>query len=197
MMIAKKLLACATPAPIDPRNTLFLSNWASIGTPTAQIGVVDSFGAGVSAPHSVQLQNSGGYVTAGFTIPSSDWIFELFFDGGAVPDISSMPLYFAATAGGVLYLSDNGGNWSHIGTIPPRAAGQNHLAFGRQAGVMQAWLNGQRFISGPANHYPSASGVSITMYGAGISIGPVRAVGVDVYGDSANIAVPPVPLGII
>ena len=196
-MIAERLLACATPAPLDPLNTLFLSNWASIGTPTAQIGVVDSFAAEVSAPHSVQLQGSGGYVTAGFSIPPGDWVFELFFDGSTVPVISSSPDYFAGTASGSLYLSDNGGGWTHAGVIPPRAAGQNHLAFGLQAGAMQAWLNGQRFISGSAGPYPYPGSGSITMSGAGISIGPVRAVGANVYGDSANIAVPPVPLGII
>ena len=196
-MIAERLLACATPAPLDPRNTLFLSNWVSIGTPTAQIGVVDSLYATVSAPHSVQLQNSGGYVAAGFSIPPGDWVFELFFDGGTVPDISSGPAYFAATASGSLYLSDNGGSWTHVGAIPPRTAGQNHLAFGLQAGVMQAWLNGSRFISGPASPYPYPGSVSITMSGAGISIGPVRAVGDNVYGDSAIITVPTPPLGII
>ena len=196
-MIAEKLLACATPAPLDPLNTLFLSNWAAIGTPTAQIGVVDSFAAEVSAPHSVQLQNSGGYVTAGFSIPPGDWVFELFFDGSTVPDISSVPSYFAGTASGLLYLSDNGGSWAHVGAIPPRTAGQNHLAFGLQAGAMQAWLNGQRFISGPAGPYPYPGSVSIIMHGAGISIGPVRAVGANVYGDSATITVPTLPLGII
>ena len=196
-MIAERLLACAKPAPVDPRNTLFLSNWVSIGTPTAQIGVVDSFGAGVSAPHSVRLQNSGGYVTAGFSIPPGDWIFELFFDGGTVPVISSAPDYFAGAASGSLYLSDSGGSWTHVGAIPPRTAGQNHLAFGLQAGAMQAWLNGQRFISGSAGPYPFPGSGSITMYGAGISIGPVRAVGANVYGDSAIITVPTLPLGIV
>ena len=196
-MIAERLLACAKPAPVDPRNTLFLSNWVSIGTPTAQIGVVDSFGAGVSAPHSVRLQNSGGYVTAGFSIPPGDWIFELFFDGGTVPVISSAPDYFAGAASGSLYLSDSGGSWTHVGAIPPRTAGQNHLAFGLQAGAMQAWLNGQRFISGSAGPYPFPGSGSITMHGAGISIGPVRAVGANVYGDSAIITVPTLPLGIV
>ena len=196
-MIAERLLACAKPAPVDPRNTLFLSNWVSIGTPTAQIGVVDSLAAEVSVPHSVQLQNSGGYVTAGFSIPPGDWVFELFFDGGTVPVISSAPDYFAGTASGSLYLSDNGGSWTHTGTIPPRAAGQNHLAFGLQAGAMQAWLNGQRFISGPADPYPYPGSGSITMSGTGISIGPVRAVGANVYGDSATITVPTLPLGIV
>ena len=196
MMIAERLLACAKPAPVDPRNTLFLSNWASIGTPTAQIGVVDSFAAAVSAPHSVQLQGSGGHVTAGFAIPPGDWIFELFFDGSTVPVISS-GIYFVGMDIGNLYLSDNLGSWTHVGAIPPRTAGQNHLAFGLQAGVMQAWLNGQRFISGSASPYPYPSSVSITMHGAGISIGPVRAVGANVYGDSATITVPTPPLGIV
>lgn len=196
-MIAERLLACAKPAPVDPGNTLFLSNWVSIGTPTAQIGVVDSLYAAVSAPHSVRLQGSEGFVTAGFSIPPGDWVFELFFDGGTVPVISSAPAYFAGLAGGVLYLSDSGGSWTHTGAIPPRAPGMNHMAFGVQAGVMQAWLNGQRFISGSADPYPYPGSGSITMSGAGISIGPVRAVGDNVYGDSAIITAPTPPLGII
>lgn len=196
-MIAERLLACAKPAPVDPGSTLFLSNWVSIGTPTAQIGVVDSYAAAVSAPHSVQLQGSGGYVTAGFSIPPGDWVFELFFDGGTVPDISSGPGYFAGLAGGVLRLSDSGGSWTHAGTIPPRVAGMNHMAFGMQAGVMQAWLNGSRFISGPASPYPYPGPGSITIAGSGVNIGPVRAVGADVYGDNAIITVPTLPLGIV
>ena len=197
MMIAEKLLACAKPAPIDPGNTLFLANWTTIGTPVAQIGTLNYSGAEILTPYSVRLRYAGGNVDAGFLIPSGDWIFELFFDGGAVPAISSGPTYLASTYFGWLYLSDNGGNWSHIGTIPPRAAGMNHMAFGMQAGVMQAWLNGSRFISGPASPYPYPGPGSITMAGSGINIGPVRAVGADVYGDNAIITVPTLPLGIV
>lgn len=196
-MIAEKLLACAKPAPIDPRNTLFLANWTTIGTPVAQIGTLDYVGAEILTPYSVRLHAGGGYVTAEFLVPSGDWVFELFFDGGTVPSISSGPSYFAGTLGGALYLSDNGGSWTHTGTIPPRVAGMNHMAFGVQAGVMQAWLNGSRFISGPASPYPYPGPGSITMAGSGINIGPVRAVGADVYGDSATITVPTLPLGIV
>ena len=197
MMIAEKLLACAKPAPIDPKNTLFLANWTTIGAPVAQVGTLGYFGAEILTPYSCRLYGAGGYVTAEFLIPSGDWVFELFFDGGTVPSMSSSPSYFAGTLGGVLYLSDNGGNWSHIGTIPPRVAGMNHMAFGMQAGVMQAWLNGSRFISGPASPYPYPGPGSITMAGSGINIGPVRAVGADVYGDNAIITVPTLPLGIV
>lgn len=197
MMIAKKLLACAKPAPIDPGNTLFLANWTTIGTPVAQIGTLDYVGAEILTPYSVRLHGGGGYVTAEFLIPSGDWVFELFFDGGTVPSMSSIPIYFAGTLGNMLYLSDNGGNWSHTGTIPPRVAGMNHMAFGMQAGVMQAWLNGSRFISGPASPYTYPGPGSITMAGSGINIGPVRAVGADVYGDNATITVPTPPLGIV
>ena len=196
MMIAKKLLACAKPAPIDP---LFLANWTTIGTPVAQIGTLDYFDAEILTPYSVWLHYGGGYVDAGFLIPSGDWVFELFFDGSTVPSMSSSGAspYFAATLGGVLYLSDNGGSWTYTGTIPPRVAGMNHMAFGMQAGVMQAWLNGSRFISGPASPYPYPGHGSITMAGSGINIGPVRAVGADVYGDNAIITVPTLPLGIV
>ena len=196
-MIAEKLLACAKPAPIDPGSTLFLANWTTIGAPVAQVGTLGYFGAEILTPYSCRLYDGGGYVIAEFLIPSGDWVFELFFDGGTVPSMSSFPLYFASTLDGVLYLSDNGGNWPHIGKIPPRAAGMNHMAFGMQAGVMQAWLNGSRFISGPASPYPYPGPGSITMAGSGINIGPVRAVGADVYGDNAIITVPTLPLGIV
>ena len=63
---------------------------------------------------------------------------------------------------------------------------------------MQAWLNGVRFLGGPATStFPwPPSGADIQMYGGG-SIGPVRVIGADIYGNSATIAVPVEPLGII
>lgn len=196
-MIAEKLLACAKPAPIDPGNTLFLANWTTIGAPVAQVGTLNYYGAEILTPYSCWLYGAGGHVAAEFLIPSGDWVFELFFDGGTVPSMSSSSPYFAGAAGGVLRLSDDGGSWTHAGTIPPRVAGMNHMAFGMQAGVMQAWLNGSRFIGGPASPYPYPGPGSIAMAGSGINIGPVRAVGADVYGDNAIITVPTLPLGIV
>lgn len=200
MMIAKKLLACATPAPVDPGSTLFLSNWATTGTPTAQVGAVIRYGATVTAAG--VLDFGGGYVNCLFTPPASDdWVVDMFFDGSTPPEIGSAAttylFWYSGYDGPTLYLSDNGLSWTHSATMPAGTAGRNHLAMGRQSGQMQAWLNGVRFLSGPAaGPYPwPPSGSDIQL--AGGSVGPVRVVGADIYGNSATIAVPVEPLGIV
>ena len=197
-MIAEKLLACATPAPLDPRNTLFLSNWATTGAPTSQVGAVLPFGATVTAAGVLDL--SSGYVSCAFAPPASDdWVVDMYFDGPAPPGINSSDGgYLFRYTWGTLYLSDNGLSWTHSATVPAGTAGRNHMAMGRQSGQMQAWLNGVRFLGGPAaGPYPwPPSGSDIQLFGGG-SIGPVRVVGADIYGDSATIAVPVEPLGIV
>lgn len=201
MMIAEKLLACATPAPLDPRNTLFLSNWATTGAPTAQVGgIAVGVGQVVVAPG--VLDFGGGYVDCKFAPPASDdWVVDMFFDGSRLPDIRSDAagyLVYYDWYGRTLYLSDNGLSWTHSATVPAGTAGRDHLAMGRQSGQMQAWLNGVRFLGGPAaGPYPwPPSGYDIR-FSFGGSVGPVRVVGADIYGNSATIAVPTEPLGII
>ena len=198
MMIAKKLLACATPAPLDPGSTLFLSNWSTIGVPTAQVGTISTSGASVVTPGALDL---GGYlVNCWFAPPASDdWVVDMYFDGLAHPAISSATLgYLVGCDGATLYLSDSGLSWTHFATVPAGTSGRNHLAMGRQSGQMQAWLNGVRFLSGPATStfpWPPSS-TDIQLSGGG-SIGPVRVAGADIYGNSAAIAVPVEPLGIV
>lgn len=200
-MIAKKLLACATPAPVDPGSTLFLSNWTAIGTPTAQVGAVLPYGATVTAAGVLGL--GGSYVNCKFAPPASDdWVVDMYFDGPAPPKIGSAATTYLfgydGHNGPTLYLSDNGLSWTHSATVPAGTAGRNHLAMGRQSGQMQAWLNGVRFLGGPAaGPYPwPPSGSDIQLEG-GVDVGPVRVVGADIYGNSATIAVPVEPLGII
>lgn len=197
-MIAKKLLACATPAPVDPGSTLFLSNWATTGTPTAQVGAVIPYSASVTAAGVLDL--GGVYVNCIFAPPASDdWVVDMYFDGPVPPVIgSAATTYLVGYDGSTLYLSDNGLTWTHYATVPAGTAGRNHLAMGRQSGQMQAWLNGVRFLGGPAaGPYPwPPSGSDIQLEGGG-SLGPVRVVGADIYGNSATIAVPVEPLGII
>ena len=201
-MIAEKLLACATPTPLDPRNTLFLSNWPAIGTPTSQVGAVLSAGATVTAAGVLDL--SGGYLSCKFAPPASDdWVVDMYFDGPALPNIQSpatgyLVAYYKGYYEDALHLSDNGQSWTHFATMPAGTAGRNHLAMGRQSGQMQAWLNGVRFLGGPAaGPYPwPPSGSDIQLSGGG-SVGPVRVVGADIYGNSATIAVPTEPLGIV
>ena len=201
MMIAEKLLACATPTPLDPRNTLLLSNWSTIGAPTAQVGTIYMSGApSVVTPGTLDL--SGGYVHCAFAPPASDdWVVDMFLDGSWLPDIRSAAtgyLFYCDWYARTLYLSDDGLFWTHSAAVPTGTAGRNHLAFGLQSGQMQAWLNGVRFLGGPAaGPYPwPPSGFDIQLLGGG-SVGPVRVVGADIYGNSATIAVPTEPLGII
>ena len=198
-MIAKKLLACATPAPLDPRNTLFLSNWSTIGTPTAQVGTIVATGVDVTVAAPGVLDFGDGYVNCGFAPPASDWVVDMYFDGPALPEIgSAATTYLVGYGGSTLYLSDNGLIWTHSAMLPAGTTGRNHLAMGRQSGYMQAWLNGVRFLSGPAaGPYPwPPSGSDIQLLWGG-SVGPVRVVGADIYGNSATIAVPTEPLGIV
>lgn len=197
-MIAEKLLACATPAPLDPRNTLFLSNWTAIGTPTAQVGAVLPWSATVTAAGVLDL--SGGYVHCVFAPPTADdWVVDMYFDGPVPPAIgSASTVYLVGHDGSTLYLSDNGLSWTHSAAMPAGTAGRNHLAMGRQSGQMQAWLNGVRFLSGPAaGPYPWPPSGSDIQLAWGGSVGPVRVVGADIYGNSATIAVPTEPLGIV
>lgn len=200
-MIAEKLLACATPAPPDPLNTLFLSNWATTGAPTAQVGgIAVDVGPVVVAPGVLHL--GGGYVNCKLAPPASDdWVVDMFLDGSVFPSITSAATGYLVQYDWytrTLHLSDSGLSWTHSATVPAGTAGRNHLAMGRQSGQMQAWLNGVRFLGGPAaGPYPwPPSGSDIQLLGGG-GVGPVRVVGADIYGNSATIAVPVEPLGII
>ena len=198
-MIARMLLsACAAK---NFGNTLFLSNWATTGAPTAQVGAVLPTGATVTAAGVLDL--GGGYVSCKFAPPASDdWVVDMFFDGSTPPGIGSATTIYLVGRyegyGNTLYLSDNGLSWTHSATAPAGTAGRNHLAMGRQSGQMQAWLNGVRFLSGPATGtFPGPPSGSDIQLGGGGSVGPVRAVGADIYGNSATIAVPTEPLGIV
>lgn len=196
MMIARMLLsACAAK---DFGNTLFLSNWATTGTPAAQVGAILPYSATVTAAG--VLDFGGSYVNCKFAPPASDdWVVDMFFDGSAPPEIGSEASgYLVGYGMSTLYLSDNGLSWTHSATVPAGTAGRNHLAMGRQSGQMQAWLNGVRFLAGPATStFPWPPSGSDIQLGGGGSVGPVRVVGADIYGNSATIAVPTEPLGIV
>ena len=204
-MIAKKLLACAKPAPIDPGNTLFLCNWLVAGAPpVAQIGTLGDTGSAVTSAGVLALY---GDVAGAFDVQAGsldNWVVDLFiFEQGPLPGISISAAttglyYMAVTSGNSILLSAEGSNWI-TNTVPVRQPGKNHLAFGRQAGKMQAWLNGVRFVDdSSAAALPLGGGSGgIYIYASSTSIGPLRIVGADIYGDSAFIAVPTDPLGIV
>lgn len=206
-MIAEKLLACAKPAPpIDPGNTLFLCNWLVAGTPpVAQIGTLSETGSAVTSAGVLTLY---GDVAGAFDVQAGgldSWVVDLFiFEQGPLPSISIATLsaaaayYMAVTGGNSILLSANGATWIS-NTVPVRQPGRNHLAFGLQAGKMQAWLNGVRFVDdSTAQVLPLGDGPGgIYIHASPTSIGPVRIVSADIYGDSAFIAVPTEPLGIV
>ena len=208
MMIAEKLLACATPAPLDPRNTLFLAFAQSPagGAPEAVIGQLraDHTGITLNGAGGAIVQN-GGQATYD-TIPApgfgaADFLLEIVFNGNHLPTVSPGMHSVAAYIGSV-YVSTSGSSWDYVIPISP-PPGQNHVAVGRQSGVVQAWLNGSRVFraaDAAAGADPIAQ-IIVEQYprtGADMTVHSVRiCYGVDLYGDSATITVPPVPLGIV
>ena len=205
MMIAEKLLACATPAPLDPGNTLFLANWQAVGAAHAQIGRLNETAAAATSPGVLSLYYD---VVGLFDVQAGSldsWVIDLFFDGSSPPSISASAgvpgLYLLAVVGGSsILLSANGTDWAPTGTLPAAPEGRNHIALGRQGGAMQAWLNGVRFIydATTAVVLPAGAGAGgFTIYAGPATIGPMRIVGADIYGDSATITVPTLPLGIV
>lgn len=206
-MIAKKLLACAASEPLDPRNTLFLAFAQSPagGAPEAVIGQLDAH-AGTA------LNGAGGAIvqSAGYAryIPlpaasfgAGDFLLDAVFDGTIAPRVSTGSFSVSIYDGG-LYVSTTGLTWNHYAVISP-LAGRNHVAVGRQSGVVQAWLNGSRVFraADAATGADPISQIFLQQWpqtGADMTVHSVRiCYGVDLYGDNANIAVPTLPLGIV
>lgn len=207
-MIAEKLLACATPAPLDPRNTLFLAFAQSPagGAPKAVIGQLSAGhnGIALNGTGGAIVQNSG---YAGYDLPpaasfgAGDFLLDVVFDGENVPAIAYNS-YSVAVWNGYLYVSTSGSRWDHYTHISP-PPGQNHVAVGRQSGVVQAWVNGSRVFRAAdaatgADPMPHIVLQQSPKTGADMTVHSVRiCYGVDLYGDNANIAVPTLPLGIV
>ena len=207
-MIAKKLLACAASEPLDPRNTLFLAFAQSPagGAPEAIIGQLQVDHAGIA------LNGAGGAIVqsaglAGYILPpaasfgAGDFLLDIAFDGENLPYVSGSTHSVEAYNGSV-YVSTSGVAWNYIIPISP-PPGQNHVAVGRQSGVVQAWLNGSRVFraaDAATGAYP-ISKILVHQWpetGADMTVHSVRiCYGVDLYGDSATITVPTLPLGIV
>lgn len=211
-MIAEKLLACAThtcatPTPLDPRNTLFLAfaKCPAGGAPEAVIGQLYAGHAGIALNGTGgAIVQSAGYATytplPAASFGAGDFLLDVVFDGTTAPYVTAGTSYSLAIAGGDLYVSTSGNGWDYgIPISPP--PGQNHVAVGRQAGVVQAWLNGSRVFRA-ADAAAGADPISEIIFrpqtGADMTVHSVRiCYGVDLYGDNANIAVPTLPLGIV
>ena len=208
MMIAEKLLACATPALPDPRNTLFLAfaQGPAGGAPEAIIGQLSSnAGIALNGAGGAIVQNAGiaGYAPLpAASFGAGDFLLDIAFDGENIPSITALGSYSLSTAMGNAYVSTSGEAWTYVIPISP-PPGQNHVAVGRQAGVVQAWLNGSRVFRAAdaatgANPMSQIYVSQSPQTGADMTVHSVRiCYGVDLYGDSATITVPTLPLGVV
>lgn len=208
MMIAEKLLACATPAPLDPRNTLFLAFAQSPAgsAPEAVIGQLSAGHAGVALNGAGGAIVQNGGVAEYATLPAAsfgagDFLLDIAFDGETLPSVLANS-FSVSTADGYAYLSTSGARWDYAIPISP-PPGKNHVAVGRQSGVVQAWVNGSRVFraADAATGAKPIQGIALSQWpqtGADMTVHSVRiCYGVDLYGDSATITVPTLPLGIV
>ena len=200
-MIAEKLLACATPTPLDPRNTLFLAfaKCPAGGAPEAIIGQLypGYTGIALDGVGGAIVQNAGRAVYApvpAASLGAGDFLLDIVFDGENIPTVQTNSPS-VSTWGGSAYVSTSGLHWDYIIPISP-PPGQNHVALGRQSGVVQAWLNGSRvFRAADAAAFTSSISQiyvqQMPQTGADMTVHSVRiCYGVDLYGDSANIPAP-------
>ena len=208
-MIAKKLLACATPAPPDPRNTLFLAFAQSPagGAPEAVIGQLLAGHTGIALNGAggaiVQSTGRANYVPLpAASLGAGDFLLDIAFDGENIPSVLTNTPSVSVGYGNNAYVSTSGSQWDYVIPISP-PPGQNHVAVGRQAGVVQAWLNGSRVFRAAdaatgADPISQVSLQQVPQTGADMTVHSVRiCYGVDLYGDSATITVPTLPLGIV
>lgn len=208
MMIAEKLLGCCS-GQIDPQNTVFLAFAQSPagGAPEAIIGQLLPGHAWIAlnGTGGAIVQSAGHAEYTSLPAPSfgaGDFLLDAVFDGTTAPSVTTGMSYSLSIYGGNLYVSTSGIAWDYVIPISP-PPGQNHVAVGRQAGVVQAWVNGSRVFRA-ADAAASAGQIS-QLYlqqspqtGADMTVHSMRiCYGVDLYGDNANIAVPTLPLGIV
>ena len=204
-MIAQRLLSCIGPEQVDYRHTQFLA-FAPGGAGAAPTPLVGQ----LSGYYRISLTGSGSALllaggSAGFTTApgqgfSGDFLLEIAFDGAVLPELVHGEYSLGLSAGNA-YISTDGGSWGHFIPVTPLGS-TNHVAIGRQEGAVQAWVNGSRIYrsadAGPG--FPSLGGFAVSpgQYSGSIVINAIRlTAGVNLYGDSATITVPTLPLGIV
>ena len=206
-MIAKKLLACA-PANGQP-TTVLLATWtgATGAAPAADIGIASGSGS-YSGGGTLVVPPGGGICTeiqSAFDVDfSADWCIDLFFhvDSGGLP-----PIFFVAGGGIGERVRLYRGQLSVLGVAtaaPVFSTGLHHIALGRQAGMVVAWVDGVQTISAAAIPGSVTGSVIISLYGSGSGAASsaqcewddVRVVSGQIYSGS-SISVPALPLGII
>ena len=210
-MIAEKLLACCRATP-GSANTiaLYVSSTAPDGSPPLPVvHNPESFSAYGVVVASGALQFSGGVMSFGRAQPptivgTQDFAVDMFFDDALPPVFAghgeTYGIVYCDNTASVIYVSTSGAGFEHA--IPVAIGpGTHHVCVGRQSGVVSVWIDGARIYRAP-DTTPSGSSAS------GASIGPLWAytgvvrdfrvtVGVDLYGDSATITVPTLPLGTV
>lgn len=208
-MIAEKLLGCCS-SPVDQKGTVFLAFAQSPvgGAPEAVIGQLSAGHTGIALNGAGgAIVQSGGYAAAYTPLPAAsfgagDFLLDIAFDGENLPAAGAWNSFSVTAYNGNLYVSTSGYRWDYTIPISP-PPGQNHVAVGRQSGVVQAWLNGSRVFRAEdaATDANPISQITLRQFpqtGADMTVHSVRiCYGVDLYGDSANIAVPTLPLGIV
>lgn len=207
-MIAEKLLGCCS-SPVHLQGTVFLafSQGLAGSPPEAIIGqlLAGHSGIALNGAGGAIMQNGGsaGYAplpAASFGV--GDFLLDVVFDGTSAPAVTGGGAFSLSIYNGNLYVSTGGNTWNYITPISP-PPGQNHVAVGRQAGVVQAWLNGSRVLRAAdaatgANPISQIDLQQMPQTGADMTVHSMRiCYGVDLYGDNANIAVPTLPLGIV
>lgn len=206
-MIAEKLLGCRS-GQIDPQNTVFLAFAQSPagGAPEAIIGQLSTHtGIALNGAGGAIVQ-SGGRATytllPAASFGTGDFLLDIAFDGENIPSVTTQGSFSVSAGNGNAYVSTSGLVWDYVIPISP-PPGQNHVAVGRQSGVVQAWLNGSRIFraADAATGAEPISQIILEQWpqtGADMTVHSVRiCYGVDLYGDSATIAVPTLPLGIV
>lgn len=210
-MIAEKLLACCSLGVIGAE-VIFLADFSSAPDGSALAAAVsvgayfNSVGCAITAGRLV-IQPGGYYNcenTASDQISADDFVVDLLFDGPETPAVN-----IGAGPGQLMLPSANQQiiTWQNVAndheiTVSPvsEPPSSHHVAIGRQAGVVQCWIDGVRT-------YMSTDGTSGSMPTAGTLLAPrgpsplqlqaARVVRGNVYGDNATITVPTPPLGIV
>lgn len=212
MMIAKKLLACCSAGGGSGVEVIFLADFSSApdGSDLAAALSVGTYynSAGCAITAGRLVIQPGGYYSCYNAVISSiltdDFVVDLLFDGPETPaiNIGQGPAQLMLPSANQQIITWQNVANDHEITVSPvmEPPSSHHVAIGRQAGTVQCWIDGVRT-------YMSADATSGALTTAGTLLAPrgpsplqlqaARVVRGNVYGDSATIAVPTLPLGIV
>ena len=212
-MIANRLMMCCIQA--SRVSAIFLANFSGAADGSSFSGAVTigeyyNGSSGCEIASGRLVIQPGGYFSCYNSLPgfasvgADDFVIDLLFDGPETPAIN-----IGAGTGQLMVPSANQQiiTWQNVAndheiTVSPvmEPPSSHHVAIGRQAGVVQCWIDGVRT-------YMSADATSGTLAMAGTLLSPrgasplqllsARVVRGNIYGDSATITVPTLPLGII